>query len=154
MGNIFYYQTAIGKVGLVENNSQITNLILNANEDTNNFHIVQETELLKEAYNQLQEYFSGKRKVFCLPLAPEGTEFMKKVWSALKDISYGKTKTYKEIAEKIGNAFAYRAVGLANNKNPIPVFIPCHRVIGSNKSLVGYAGGLRIKKQLLELEKQ
>lgn len=154
MGNIFYYQTTIGKIGIVENNNQITHLYLNTTSLQFCEHSLKETGLLKEASKQLKEYFDGHRKTFSLPLAPSGTEFMKKVWAALNEIPYGETRSYKEIAQKINNNLAYRAVGLANNKNPIPIFIPCHRVIGSNNNLVGYAGGLKVKESLLNLEKQ
>lgn len=153
MGNIFYYETAIGKLGIVEENNQITNLYFNTETVIKSLHNVKETNILKEANKQLQEYFKYTRQSFSLPLSPSGTEFMKKVWNALIEIPYGKTQSYKEIAQKIGNDFAYRAVGLANNKNPIPIFIPCHRVIGSNRGLKGYAGGLKIKQFLLENEK-
>ena len=94
----------------------------------------------------------GKRKSFDLPLKPEGTEFQKKVWNALLDIPYGETRSYKDIAVAIGNPKACRAVGMANNRNPISIIIPCHRVIGANGSLVGYGGGLPIKIELLNLE--
>lgn len=112
-----------------------------------------ETELLKKAGDQLTEYFQGKRKVFDLPLEPAGTEFQKKVWRALCTIPYGQTRSYGEIATQIGNPKACRAVGGANNKNPIMIFIPCHRVIGADGSLVGFGGGLYAKKYMLDLEK-
>ena len=112
-----------------------------------------ETVLIKKANKQLQEYFSGKRKIFDLPLAPTGTEFQQKVWSSLRKIPYGTTNSYKEIAESIGNIKASRAVGMANNKNPILILIPCHRVIGTNGKLVGYAGGIDVKEKLLKIEK-
>lgn len=112
-----------------------------------------ETELLKKAGDQLTEYFQGKRKVFDLPLKPAGTEFQKKVWSALCTIPYGQTRSYGEIAAQIGSPKACRAVGGANNKNPIMIFIPCHRVIGADGSLVGFGGGLYAKKYMLDLEK-
>ena len=112
-----------------------------------------ETPVIKETYKQLSEYFTKKRKTFDIPLKLEGTEFQKAVWHALMKIPYGKTATYLEIAETIGNPKASRAVGMANNKNKIPIVIPCHRVIGSNGSLTGYAGGLEIKKKLLNIEK-
>lgn len=102
---------------------------------------------------QLKEYFAGKRTTFDLPLHPVGTDFQKKVWSTLCDIPYGETRSYKEIATAVGNEKACRAVGMANNKNPIAIIIPCHRVIGANGSLVGYAGGLDMKRSLLELER-
>ena len=104
------------------------------------------------AASQLTEYFSGKRKDFDLPLEPQGTEFRKKVWSALTEIPYGETRSYKDIAERIGNPKACRAVGGANNKNPISIIIPCHRVVGADGSLVGYGGGLDKKTMLLDLE--
>jgi len=105
------------------------------------------------AAKQLEEYFAGKRKRFDLPLNPTGTDFQRSVWKALSDIPYGKTKTYKQVAEMIGNPKACRAVGMANNKNPVWIIIPCHRVIGTDKTLTGYGGGLIMKQRLLELEK-
>ena len=111
-------------------------------------------KLCVDAIQQLEEYLSGKRKVFDLPLKVEGTAFQKKVWKALCSIAYGETRSYKEIAIQIGNERACRAVGMANNKNPIGILIPCHRVIGTNHKLVGYAGGLDKKEFLLKLEKE
>lgn len=111
------------------------------------------TPVLEEAAAQLREYFQGKRKVFRLPLAPEGSPFRMKVWNALTKIPYGETRSYKQIAEAVGNAKACRAVGGANNKNPICIVVPCHRVIGADGSLTGYAGGTDKKSFLLELEK-
>lgn len=106
------------------------------------------------AFNQLKEYFDGKRKVFDFPYELHGTEFQKKVWKALCDIPYGETCSYKDIAIAVGNSKASRAVGMANNKNPIFIIVPCHRVIGANGKLVGYGGGLGMKTTLLELEKK
>ena len=114
---------------------------------------VKETSLIKEAKRQLDEYFAGNRKEFDLPLRTQGTEFQQRVWKVLQEIPYGETRYYGEIAEIIGNPKASRAVGLANNRNPISIFIPCHRVIGKNGKLVGYGGGLHIKELLLDLEK-
>ncbi|MFL0268719.1 methylated-DNA--[protein]-cysteine S-methyltransferase [Candidatus Clostridium radicumherbarum] len=150
MNNAFYYETKIGKIGIVENGTAITRVDFGEiiPKDVN----LAETALLKKAYKELQEYFDGKRQVFDLPLAPEGTEFQKKVWKVLQEIPYGKTYSYKDVAIKVGNEKASRAVGMANNKNPIAIFIPCHRVIGSNGKLVGYAGGLDVKEMLLTLE--
>ncbi len=108
---------------------------------------------LKDAARQLTEYFSGKRRTFDLRLAPVGTPFQQTVWSALQKIPYGETTSYGELARRIGNPKAVRAVGLANGSNPISIVIPCHRVIGSNGSLVGYGGGLPIKQALLSLER-
>jgi len=103
---------------------------------------------------QLKEYFVGKRKKFDIPLNPQGTDFQRSVWKALQDIPYGKTRSYKQIAQAIGNPKACRAVGMANNKNPIWILIPCHRVIGTDGSLTGYGGGIEMKKKLLKLEKK
>ena len=110
--------------------------------------------LLREAAAQLREYFTGTRRAFTLPLAPVGTEFQQRVWKALRTIPCGETRTYKQIAEQIGRNRAYRAVGMANNRNPIAILIPCHRVIGHDGRLTGYAGGLGIKERLLDLEKK
>ena len=109
---------------------------------------------LKETIRQLESYFAGKLQDFDLPLAPEGTDFQLKVWKRLCDIPYGKTISYGELARRIGNPNASRAVGLANGSNPIPIIIPCHRVIGSNGKLTGYGGGLPIKEKLLALERR
>ena len=112
----------------------------------------QETLLLLEAKRQLTEYFAGERKAFSLPLKAEGTAFQKRVWQQLEQIPYGETRSYGEIAREIGNSKAARAVGSANHCNPIAIVVPCHRVIGATGKLVGYAGGLEIKRSLLELE--
>ena len=112
------------------------------------------TPLLRQAAAELREYFAGQRRQFTVPLAPKGTPFQQKVWKALQEIPYGETRSYKEIAIAAGNEKACRAVGLANNRNPLPIFIPCHRVVGSDGKLVGYAGGLDVKTFLLELEKE
>lgn len=151
MKQIGYYNGPIGKIGIVENEGVITHVYF---EDELKDKIIEEgkSKLLEEACKQLEEYFQGVRKEFNLPLKPKGTPFMESVWKALQDIPYGQTKSYKDIAEAVGNAKACRAVGLANNRNPIPIFIPCHRVIGANGKLVGYGGGLHIKEYLLELE--
>ncbi len=113
---------------------------------------VENKELFREATRQLEAYFSGKLEYFDLKLAPEGTEFQKSVWKALCKIPYGETRTYKDIAASVGKLKAYRAVGLANNRNPIAIIVPCHRVIGSNGKLTGYASGLDVKAFLLKLE--
>jgi methylated-DNA-[protein]-cysteine S-methyltransferase len=107
---------------------------------------------LAEAVRQLREYFSGSRTDFDLPLAPEGTEFQRKVWNRLRDIPYGGTISYGELARRVGNPKASRAVGAANGCNPLPIVIPCHRVIGSNGKLTGFGGGLPTKEALLALE--
>jgi methylated-DNA-[protein]-cysteine S-methyltransferase len=101
---------------------------------------------------QLGEYFAGERRRFDLPLAPQGTEFQRRVWRALTEIPYGKTVSYGELARHIGKPGAPRAVGLANGANPLPIIVPCHRVIGADGSLTGFGGGLPIKRKLLALE--
>ena len=108
-------------------------------------------EVLQRCARQLQEYFAGERQVFQLPLAAQGTEFQQRVWSVLQDIPFGERRSYRDIADGIGNRKAVRAVGAANGKNPIPIVVPCHRVIGSDGSLTGFAGGLAAKQLLLHL---
>lgn len=107
----------------------------------------------REPIRQLRAYFAGELEEFEIPLAPEGTEFQQRVWTELSKIPYGATVSYGELARRIGNPKACRAVGLANGSNPIPIIIPCHRVIGSNGKLTGYGGGLPVKEKLLALEK-
>lgn len=151
--HLFFYDTPIGKFGLAEQDEKLTHLFFETDRYDETAFTVAETPVLKEAYKQLLEYSQGKRKEFTIPLAPVGTEFFRQSWQALTEIPYGETRTYKEIAEQIGNPKAVRAVGMANNRNPIPIFIPCHRVIGSNQKLVGFRGGLDMKAALLELER-
>lgn len=112
----------------------------------------QQHPILLKTQKQLNEYFSGQRQIFDLPLDFEGTEFQQKVWQALLSIPFGETRSYKDIAEQIGNVKAVRAVGAANGKNPISIIAPCHRVVGANGKLVGFAGGLENKDVLLKLE--
>lgn len=109
-------------------------------------------EPFREAIAQLDAYFEGRLRRFDLALAPEGTPFQREVWSALTDIPYGETVSYSELARRLGRPAASRAVGAANGRNPIPIIVPCHRVIGANGSLTGFGGGLGIKRRLLELE--
>lgn len=111
-------------------------------------------ELLGKAMRELEEYFAGKRRDFDLPLDPRGTEFQLRVWSALRDIPYGQTRTYKDIAIAAGCPKGYRAVGMANHQNPISIIVPCHRVVGSGGGLTGYGGGLPAKEYLLGLERK
>jgi methylated-DNA-[protein]-cysteine S-methyltransferase len=107
---------------------------------------------VKEAVRQLKEYFAGRRTEFDLPLAPDGTGFQKSVWRHLRDIPYGETISYGELARRLGNPKASRAVGAANGSNPLPIVIPCHRVIGSNGKMTGFGGGIPVKEALLALE--
>lgn len=158
MKTLFYYEyeVPIGRIVIAEEGGAITFIEFGKESIP---QIVEggaerETSIIGEAYRQLKEYFSGSRKTFDLPLAPKGTDFQQSAWQALLTIPYGETRSYKEIAEQIGNPKACRAVGMANNRNPISIVVPCHRVIGSNGSLVGYGGGLDIKKQLLDLERK
>lgn len=150
MKSVFFYDSDIGKIGIADDGSYITNIFFEK-EEAVNFE-VNETPLIKEAKKQIEEYLKGRRKYFDLPICPSGTEFQRKVWNALKEIPYGETKSYKDIAVAVGNEKACRAVGMANNRNPISIIIPCHRVIGKNGKLVGYGGGLPIKEYLLKLE--
>lgn len=113
-----------------------------------------DTALAREAIRQLDEYFAGTRRRFDLPLLLTGTPFQNRVWQTLQAIPYGETRSYAELAQAIGNPKAIRAVASANGSNPISILIPCHRVIGSDHKLVGYAGGLEAKRFLLELERQ
>ena len=153
MKNIFYYETQIGIIGIAQNDEGITNLYI-ADKLSSEGMKIRETPLIKEAADQLKDYLSGKRLAFDLPLAPQGTDFQTKVWDELQRIPYGHTHSYKQLAEKIGKPTAARAIGMANNKNPILIIIPCHRIIGKDGSLVGYAGGLNMKEQLLKMEKR
>jgi methylated-DNA-[protein]-cysteine S-methyltransferase len=153
MKNIFYYQTDIGQIGIAEENGHITHVTFESDSRPEGYSVC-ETDLLQNAADQLREYLSGKRKCFDLPMCPSGTPFMQKVWGCLENIPYGQTRSYSDIAEAAGNRKACRAVGLANNRNPVPIFIPCHRVIGAKGSLTGYRGGLEMKRILLELERK
>ncbi|EOS76140.1 methylated-DNA-[protein]-cysteine S-methyltransferase [Lachnospiraceae bacterium 10-1] len=149
----YHINTPVGIICVEANEEAVTGLYIEKNEIFPKQE-KPETALLKKAGIQLEEYFSRKRKVFDLPLAPSGTVFQKKVWEALCTIPYGETRSYGEIAAQIGNPKAYRAVGGANNKNPIMIFIPCHRVIGADGSLVGFGGGIDAKKFMLDLERK
>ncbi len=136
----------------------ITRLHMIVDDDRRGFVMPKESirndELFERARTQLIEYAKGERHHFDLKLNPQGTDFQQKTWRALQDIPYGETRTYKEIARAVGNEKSSRAIGLANNKNPIPVIIPCHRVIGSNGKLTGFAFGLEIKKKMITLENE
>lgn len=147
----YFYEYNIGRIGITEEEEKITNLYFTNDKLPQEIQIY-ETPILKEAAKQLEMYLYGSLKEFSLPLEPHGTIFMKQVWENLCKIPYGKTATYKEIAVKVGSPKAARAVGLANNRNPIPIFIPCHRVIGTNGSLTGFRGGLELKRILIEME--
>ena len=152
MSNTYYiYDSPFGNILIESDGSAIVGIKTESNEKS--VGKKEASTLTDIAAKQLEEYFAGKRKRFDLPLNPGGTEFQHSVWKALQAIPYGKTRTYKQIAEMIGNVKACRAVGMANNKNPIWIVIPCHRVIGADGALTGYGGGFKMKKRLLELEK-
>ncbi|AQS52587.1 Methylated-DNA--protein-cysteine methyltransferase, constitutive [Jeotgalibaca dankookensis] len=149
--NYLIYQSPIGAYLI---GADDTNILAIDRIDETETIIQKETPLLRVAKQQLSEYFAGQRTVFDLPIKTAGTAFQQQVWQALKAIPYGETRSYKEIATAIDNPKAVRAVGGANNKNPISIVIPCHRVIGSSGQLVGYGGGLDAKVFLLALESQ
>ena len=150
MEKIFFYEnTPVGKLCIGERDGAITRVTW---QQLPKEWVLEETELIKKCKQELDEFFEGKRKTFDLPLAPEGTAFQKKVWDALREIPYGETRTYKDIAIAVDSPKGFRAVGMANNKNPIAILIPCHRVIGSDGKLVGYVAGMETKTFLLALE--
>lgn len=144
------YKTIIGNIEIAEEDGYIIGVNFNTESRIED----KETELIKETYRQISEYLEGKRKKFNIPIKMQGTEFQKKVWKELTKIPYGEIRSYKQIAENIENPKACRAVGMANHNNPIAIIVPCHRVIGTNNKLVGYAGGLAIKEKLLKIEQQ
>ena len=145
----YTYETGLGSVTFIEEDGALLAISMQRSLDG----VEKETSLTKEAYAQLSEYLNGKRKTFDLPFKMRGTQFQLQVWNALLDIPYGETRSYKQIAEAIGNPKAVRAVGMANNRNPLLIIVPCHRIIGKNGSLVGYGEGLEMKEFLLRLEK-
>ena len=168
-----FYRSPIGVLQISENDGNITRLCLRSKDEelSESADVIQNrlnrqsgqnqhdlncreqcSELLKETCRQLDEYFQGKRKEFDLPLAYTGTSFQENVWRELQRIPYGETRSYEDIAVKVGNPKAVRAVGQANNKNPILLLIPCHRVIHKNGDISGFACGVETKKYLLELE--
>lgn len=154
MNSIYFYETSIGRIGIADNGEAVTGLFFAGDVNPPAGCTIAETPLIKKASVQLNEYLEGKRKSFDVPVSLEGTAFQKAVWEALTEIPYGETRSYRQIAERIGNPKACRAVGMANNKNPVAVIVPCHRVIGANGKLVGYGGGIDLKEKLLALEKK
>lgn len=140
----------VGKLMIVQQEEAVKEILFE--EKITDAVPLRSTELLLCAQRQLNEYFSGSRKVFSLPLALTGTPFQRKVWQQLTQIPYGEVRSYGQIAQAVGNPKACRAVGAANHCNPIPILVPCHRVVGANGSLTGYAGGLWRKNLLLQLE--
>lgn len=151
MKHFAIYETPVGFMKIVYDNEKVIQLKKMHDESIDDFGTP--TAFTDGVFAQLMEYFQGKRKKFDITYELHGTEFQKKVWKALCDIPYGETRSYKEIAIAVGNEKASRAVGMANNKNPIGIIVPCHRVIGASGKLVGYAGGMEMKQFLLEMEK-
>lgn len=156
MKHYCYYQSPIGQLMLIGSNGMLEALLFPNEQqkgliDTS-FHY--DEKPFRSVIEQLTEYFTGKRQHFSLELAPNGTTFQQRVWQELRNIPYGQTTSYGEIAARLGNPKACRAVGMANGKNPIPIIVPCHRVIGKDGSLTGFGGGLEIKQHLLDLEKK
>ncbi len=155
--NYCYLDTLIGTLLLAGDQTAIRYISFPKNgraQDAQPGWTAGSTVPLEEAARQLREYFAGRRRSFELPLAPAGTAFQKKVWSRLQEIPYGETISYGELAARVGNSKASRAVGAANGRNPIPIVIPCHRVIGANGKLTGFGGGLPMKESLLALERK
>jgi len=150
--DFFQFSTPIGYLALAadEEKQAITRLYL-PNSPTPRL-MSRQTPLLARGRTQLLEYLSGARRDFDLPLAPEGTDFQQRVWEVLRRIPWGETCSYRELAAAVGCPGGFRAVGLANSRNPIPILIPCHRVIGADASLAGYSGGPELKRILLRLE--
>jgi methylated-DNA-[protein]-cysteine S-methyltransferase len=151
-----YLESPVGKLKLVASQQGIA-AILWQNDRPTRVRLEEIAEdsdhpILRRAITQLSEYFSGQRISFEIPLDPRGTSFQQEVWNALLAIPYGETRSYLDLARKLGNPNATRAVGAANGRNPISIIVPCHRVIGSNGKLTGFAGGIEIKERLLQLE--
>ena len=151
--------SAVGPLTLVAENGAIVGLYMNLQRHRPDDGELGELdpggrqgEPFAAAADQLDAYFAGELTTFDLPLAPQGSDFQQRVWAALREIPYGETESYGELAARIGSPRGARAVGLANGKNPIGIVIPCHRVVGANGTLTGYGGGLDRKKQLLDLE--
>jgi len=146
-------ETSIGRLLLTSNESGLRRIDFSSGKSSIDPAWHENPAALKETVGQLRAYFAGELRDFDVPLAPEGTAFQQNVWRRLCEIPYGETVSYGELARRIGNPKASRAVGLANGANPIPIIIPCHRVIGSDGSLTGFGGGLDSKRWLLDLER-
>jgi len=146
-----YYQSPIGLIEIISDEDSIT--ALSFVEEASDAHAAVAPDVLQTALQQIEEYFQGKRREFQLSLGARGTGFQEQVWKQLREVPYGETACYGDIAAKIGNAKASRAVGGANNKNKIAIITPCHRIVGADGSLTGYAGGLWRKEWLLQHEK-
>lgn len=150
-GPVLYREYPIGTLGLMDDGQGISRVFLRR-EGARYAFPEGESPLTLRAAGELDEYFSGRRTSFTVPLSPHGTVFQRSVWQALRDIPYGQTRTYGEIAAVVGRPRAARAVGMANHDNPLLIFTPCHRVVGKGGALTGFACGLDVKRRLLELE--
>ncbi|HEX6981620.1 MAG TPA: methylated-DNA--[protein]-cysteine S-methyltransferase [Balneolaceae bacterium] len=149
--NQTFYSSPVGILHLTANDEWLTAAHFSDEKPGTSAH-QSDHAVIQQAVRQLDEYFEGRRTTFDLPLAPAGTDFQQSVWTKLQEISFGQTITYGELAERLGDMNKVRAVGKANGQNPIPVIIPCHRVIGADNKLVGYAGGIERKRYLLQHE--
>lgn len=153
MNYVWYYETPIGRLGVAGTDTAVSHVLFAGSESLPGCEL-SETAVINRAAAELLEYFDGKRTGFDFPLLLQGTVFQNQVWEALQTIPFGETRSYKDIAGQIGRPKAMRAVGMANHCNPLPIVIPCHRVVGASGRLVGYAGGLAVKQFLLDLEKR
>lgn len=154
-----HLDTPIGVLTLVASHAGLTHVLFEGQEPVDvglpaDLPEVDDDPVLEAAAGQLSEYFDGDREIFDVPLALDGTEFQESAWRALATVPYGETRTYGEQAEAIGRPGAFRAVGAANGRNPIPVILPCHRIVGANGDLTGFAGGIDTKRRLLDLEQR
>ncbi|MEL7834216.1 methylated-DNA--[protein]-cysteine S-methyltransferase [Fodinibius sp. Rm-B-1B1-1] len=145
-----YYESPIGGLTLTASANSLQSITFG--DDQSEANSTSSNEILDIAIKQLSEYFEGQRTSFSLPLSPEGSDFQQSIWEQLQDVPYGQTITYGALADKLGDPNKVRAVGSANGQNPIPIIIPCHRVIGANNNLVGYSGGIERKEFLLKHE--
>jgi methylated-DNA-[protein]-cysteine S-methyltransferase len=145
-----YFDSPIGRLRLVSNGNSLLRVEFEGRHSDDGAELAD--PVLEQAIAELQEYFAGSRRKFTVALDAPGTVFQKQVWDALREIPYGELCSYRDIAERLGNSRAVRAVGAANGRNPLPIIVPCHRVIGSNGKLTGFAGGLTTKARLLALE--
>lgn len=146
------FSTRLGEMALGEEGGAIVRLYL-PNAPTPRL-MPRETPLLIEGRRQVLEYLAGERQVFDVPIVPRGTPFQQRVWAALREIPYGQTRTYRDVALAVDCSKGFRAVGMACNRNPIPILVPCHRVVGAGGVLTGYAGGTELKQTLLDLEQK
>ncbi len=150
-----YYQSPIGRLLLIGEQGLLEEIHFPNSADhaviEDNWH--HDEECFADVLQQLEEYFAGDRRSFKVKMRLKGTDFQRRVWQELRQVPYGETASYGEIAERIDNPKACRAVGGANGKNPIPIIVPCHRIIGNDGSLTGFGGGLELKKKLLRIEK-